>query len=687
MNEVGFSRFDAQKYQHCGIGRVKPQLIRHVDNDLRDFAEKDETLQRVVETFAKKLMRTGEATNTALSTLTDMMWCVLAVMYFAVQNNQIPSLHLNAGKDALEEAHKKLECQLQHCRKEYLSELTALRDRYRHFTPEMEATLLKCAKLEPTYFFATKHHMDEETAKYVEMVVEEKLKLSVLKGAHHGFSAATDAAERAARDRAEAEEALRADLDGARSRIIKLEQELDRAKRQLKEDALRELRRNRTREGDDADDIPTLDLPPSRRAGGFPNASPGHSCFAHASPGSGSLRRLKEVELPFPADTPNARAGKTPQGSAAKSRSKTHAARVEHKGCQCPAVEAGGAGENSSSLDSGTDPSGAGAQGRFAGLASGAAHTSGGPQNLSGAGRRGAGNEDPRVAKLEEENTRLKVVIEDLQLRLEQLVDRLRSSGLGGAGLDEFLKSTGLAAVLEQRKMLEVFERLYADAEARRVRAVERKERFRLLEETDLLKILSFTVESLEASKILKDRGWISAPEGGFNRADPGEASKVLHTPSAANPTIVSSPAVLDSSVSTPSLATPPLRAVPLTPSGHGKAVLPALDKRMSKSFAELRAVFECSSRNSSVEPVGPASRRPSESPGGLRPPSASPGALRRSFGELRGLRQSAESTDALRRSFEPGTPDFACYGTQTTLQRSGSTPAWKGRKLARVLQ
>jgi len=191
----------------------------------------------------------------------------------------------------------------------------------------------------------------------------------------------------------------------------------------------------------------------------------------------------------------------------------------------------------------------------------------------------------------------------------------------------------------------------------------------------------------LEASKILKDRGWISAPEGGFNRADPGEASKVLHTPSAANPTIVSSPAVLDSSVSTPSLATPPLRAVPLTPSGHGKAVLPALDKRMSKSFAELRAVFECSSRNSSVEPVGPASRRPSESPGGLRPPSASPGALRRSFGELRGLRQSAESTDALRRSFEPGTPDFACYGTQTTLQRSGSTPAWKGRKLARVLQ
>ena len=82
--------------------------------------------------------------------------------------------------------------------------------------------------------------------------------------ARERFSAATDAAER---DRAEAEEALRADLDGARSRIIKLEQELDRAKRQLKEDALRELRRNRTRERDDADDIPTLDLPPSRRAG------------------------------------------------------------------------------------------------------------------------------------------------------------------------------------------------------------------------------------------------------------------------------------------------------------------------------------------------------------------------------------------------------------------------------------
>merc|ERR1719238_2196555 len=156
MHEVGFSRFDAQKYQSCGVGRVRPQLIRHVDNDLREFAEKDETLQRVVETFARKLMRTGEATNTALSILTDMMWCVLAVMYFAAQNNQIPSLHLSAGKDALEEAHKKLECQLQHCRKEYLSELTAMRDRHRHFTPEMEATLLKCANIEPTYFFATK---------------------------------------------------------------------------------------------------------------------------------------------------------------------------------------------------------------------------------------------------------------------------------------------------------------------------------------------------------------------------------------------------------------------------------------------------------------------------------------------------------------------------------------------------
>ena len=32
---------------------------------------------------------------------------------------------------------------------------------------------------------------------------------------------------------------------------------------------------------------------------------------------------------------------------------------------------------------------------------------------------------------------------------------------LGGAGLDEFLKSTGLAAVLEQRKMLEVCSFLY----------------------------------------------------------------------------------------------------------------------------------------------------------------------------------------------------------------------------------
>merc|ERR1719333_806392 len=119
----------------------------------------------------------------------------------------------------------------------------------------------------------------------------------------------------------------------------------------------------------------------------------------------------------------------------------------------------------------------------------------------------------------------------------------MRSSGLGGKDLDDFLKSSGLAAVLEQRKMLQVFERLYADAEARRVRAVERKERFRLLEETDLLKILSFTVESLEASKILKERGWISAPEGGFNRAEPAEASKapqVLNTPSAVSPTIVS---------------------------------------------------------------------------------------------------------------------------------------------------
>jgi hypothetical protein len=311
--------------------------------------------------------------------------------------------------------------------------------------------------------------------------------------------------------------------------------------------------------------------------------------------------------------------------------------------------------------------------------------------NASGAGRRLVDDQDPRVAKLEEENARLKVAIEELQLRLEQLVARLRSSGLGGADLEDFLKSTGLAAVLEQRKMLQVFERLYADAEARRVRASERRERFRLLEETDLLKILAFTVESLEASKILKERGWISAPEGGFNRAESLDAPKVPNTPSSVNPTIVSSPAFPEPRLSTPTFSTPHVRAVPHTPGGQSKAVpqgpLPALDKRMSKSFAELRAVFECSSRNSSVE-RGPASRLPSESPSALRRsftrlPSESPSGTRRScgelrvHGELRGLRQSADQ-DVLRQSTEL---DLACYGTRA----QGSTPVWKGRKLTRA--
>ena len=65
-------------------------------------------------------------------------------------------------------------------------------------------------------------------------------------------------------------------------------------------------------------------------------------------------------------------------------------------------------------------------------------------------------------------SARAQAVIEELQLRIEQLVARLRESGLGGADLDAFLQSSGLAAVLEQRKLLGVFERLYADAQARR---------------------------------------------------------------------------------------------------------------------------------------------------------------------------------------------------------------------------
>jgi hypothetical protein len=195
------------------------------------------------------------------------------------------------------------------------------------------------------------------------------------------------------------------------------------------------------------------------------------------------------------------------------------------------------------------------------------------------------------------------------------------------------------------------------------------RERFRLMEETDLLKVLAGVVHSLEATRLLEQRGFIPAPEGGFNKcAEPAEPQgsepqapepqgSGTPVPEVCTPSRVPVRPSLTPVPTRPSCTTPglgsALRTVPLTPNETSKTrelsmarvgVLPALERRRessaTRSVAELRSVFE-----------SPVNRGKHESPAS---------APRRSFEAFR--QNSAES--------------LACFGIATPIQKTGSTPA-----------
>jgi len=68
-----------------------------------------------------------------------------------------------------------------------------------------------------------------------------------------------------------------------------------------------------------------------------------------------------------------------------------------------------------------------------------------------------------RVEELEEENKQLKVAIEELRSRLEKLQALADMQGTG-PGMKDFLEKSGLAGLLGNRPLRNVFFRLYADA-------------------------------------------------------------------------------------------------------------------------------------------------------------------------------------------------------------------------------
>lgn len=162
---------------------------------------KEPRLNDAINLFAQKFVAMGENRNFTLSTLTDMTWTVLVVMWEAVASGKVQPLGNNEVA-FLQKKYEELMKRFVESRSQYLSELAALRDdkRQAHWNPHLQEAFNQLCPEEPIYKFVPEDAMDPEHRKFFKDAMEETVKLALIQGARSQMQNMEDLAKDIAED-------------------------------------------------------------------------------------------------------------------------------------------------------------------------------------------------------------------------------------------------------------------------------------------------------------------------------------------------------------------------------------------------------------------------------------------------------------------------------------------------------
>lgn len=198
---------------------------------LKDFVLKEPRLNDAINLFAQKFVAMGENKNFTLSTLTDMTWTVLVVMWEAVASGKIQGLG-NVELTIMQKKYEELMKRFMETRSQYLKELAAMRDEKRQgmWNNHLEDSFNQLCPEEPIYSFVPSDAMDPVQKQFFKDAMEETVKLALIKGAQSQMSQMQDLAQEMA-DKDNGKEELQALLETAeearRMAELRLEREKD----------------------------------------------------------------------------------------------------------------------------------------------------------------------------------------------------------------------------------------------------------------------------------------------------------------------------------------------------------------------------------------------------------------------------------------------------------------------------
>lgn len=200
---------------------LKSLLERHPA--FAQLLAKSPELRSVIENGAEELLpqsldtSNGVASSHVMWTLCTCIWQGISVLLESL-SRKFPGDVASASEQLrfLMQSNNDLRSQLANCRRDYLRELTELRERCRRIDPHDEEALRQLLQEEPVMFFEPLDFVFEDTTKqFIRDTVEEKLRLLMLKGLGKG-----------SKRKADCEKVDKIEADASASRLRELEAEL-----------------------------------------------------------------------------------------------------------------------------------------------------------------------------------------------------------------------------------------------------------------------------------------------------------------------------------------------------------------------------------------------------------------------------------------------------------------------------
>lgn len=219
----------------------------HKSSGLRKFFSEDPKLQELCKVFAQKFSAMGTKKSYTMTTLGDLIWTVSCEVAEAMSEGRVPGLATTADLESLQKQHEVNVKSFERLRLEYSKELFEMRDRLRTLPDAYNELAGDLGGEEPTYRYEPYHHMTPELKEFVDAVVEEKIKLAMLKGVGASRAMLDDLMARVAElekscvEKDEQNENLRELLAKRDEEIEKLKKRLNEPHKQLDDPRVPEL--------------------------------------------------------------------------------------------------------------------------------------------------------------------------------------------------------------------------------------------------------------------------------------------------------------------------------------------------------------------------------------------------------------------------------------------------------------